>query len=149
MDVYFGQIYIEPGAAFPFSHHFQSRLSEAVTGLVKPSTRFVKEYGRDFALTFNVSAKRAIGDNDIKGPTVFKKTKDVEYSVFLPFDVIKRDADVSKSALTFLFKGMCSVFESLDIDTRKVREQEEALIQQICADPMMFEQEADDEVPKN
>jgi hypothetical protein len=140
MKAYFGQIYIAPGVRFPFSHLFQAYLSKEITALVEPSHTFVKKYGSDFNLIFNVSAKRAIQDNEIKGPTVFKKTKDVEYTVSLPFDVITRDAEVPKSALKFLLNGVCSVFESLDIGTAKIMERKGALIESICSDPTMFEE---------
>ncbi|HEV3081480.1 MAG TPA: hypothetical protein VGY66_17000 [Gemmataceae bacterium] len=139
MKVNFGQIYIEPGVNFPFSHHFQRLLSEAMTSLVTPSPEFIRKYGADFELMFNISAKRNMQDNEIKGPTVFKKTKDVEYSVFLPFDVINRSSEVPRAALSFLFRGACSVFESLGIDTVKILEKQESLIEQVCSDPMMFE----------
>jgi hypothetical protein len=137
MKVYFRQVYIEPGVAFPFSHHFQRRLSEEVTALVTPSARFGKDYGTDFDLIVNVSAKKTLRDNEIRGPAVFRKTKDVEYSVFLPFDVVSNEQDVCKSALTFLLKGVCSVFEALGIDTARVAERQASLIESICSDPRM------------
>jgi hypothetical protein len=139
MMVHFGQIYIEPGVHFPFSHHFQRRLSEEITALVEPSAVFRKKYGNDFGLTFNVSAKRGISDNEIRGPAVFKKTKDVEYTIFLPFGVITRSSEAPTSALQFLLKGTCSVFESLGIGTAKIEEQRDLLIEQICLDSTMFE----------
>jgi hypothetical protein len=138
MKVYFGQIYIEPGVKFPFSHHFQGRLSEEITALAEPSAEFIKKYGSDFDLIFNVSAKNTIQDNEIRGPTVFRKTKDVEYTVFLPFDVISRNPEVSKSALKYLLSGVCSVFKLLGIDTTQLVERQESMIENICSDPTMF-----------
>jgi hypothetical protein len=120
MLVHFGQIYIEADARFPFSHHFQHRISEVVSKLVKPSATFTRKYGADFNLTFNVSAKRGLQDNEIRGPAVFKKTKDVENTIFLPFDVITRHSDAPRHALRFLLKGACDVFDMLEIDKAKV-----------------------------
>jgi hypothetical protein len=139
MKVHFGQIYIEPGVRFPFSYHFQRRLSQTIAALVVPSAKVIKQYGSDFKLIFNISAKKAIQDNEIRGPTVFKKTKDVEYTLFLPFDVISRNSEVLQSALTFLLKGVCSVLRSLDIDTAKIVEAEASMIENLCSDPKMFE----------
>lgn len=138
MNVYFGQIYIEPGASFPFSHHFQRRLSEEITALVAPSLQFVENYGCDFKLMFNVSAKKSIRDNEIRGPAVYKKTRSVEYTVFLPYDVIMSDSEVAQSALKYLLHGLYFVFESLNIDTAKVVERQSVLIEHICTDPQMF-----------
>jgi hypothetical protein len=143
MKVSISQIYIEPGVSFPFSHHFQRLFSGEITALVVPSVKFIEKYGSDFALIFRMSAKQDIQGNEIRGPTVFRKAKDVEYTIFLPFDVICRHPEVPKTALRFLLKGVCSVFESLRIDTARVLEKQEALIEQVCSDPMMFEEEED------
>lgn len=140
MKVWFGQMYIEPGVRFPFSHHFQRRLSQQVTALVAPSAKFIKEYGQDFELMFNVSAKGGLENNEIRGPTVFKKTKDVEYTVFLPFTVIMRHMDAPKRALRYLLQGVCDVLDQLEIDRTKLVEKQERLIDSICADPMMLEE---------
>jgi hypothetical protein len=139
MKVYFGQIYIEPGVAFGFTHLFQAYLSREITALVEPSVEFINKYGRDYNLMFNISAKAAIQDNEIRGPAVFKKTKDVEFSVFLPFNVIVRTPQISQSALAFLFRGVYSVFELLHIDASRIVEKQQSLITYICSDPTMFE----------
>src|SRR6266849_1867699 len=131
MKVNFGQVYIRPGVSFPFSWRFQVYLARKVTALVKPSAKFIGRYGSDFELMFNVSAKKRIRDNEIRGPGVYKKTKDVEYSIFLPYDVIARSRDVPKSALKFLFKGVYSVLESLEIDTARIEKKQESLIEHI------------------
>jgi hypothetical protein len=140
MRIHFGQIYVEPGVDFPFSHTFQHRLAIEITALVEPSAKFVKEFGKDFELMFNVSAKRAIHDNEIRGPTVFRKAKDAEYTVFLPFDVITGQTDAPRRALKFLLKGICDVFDLLEIDKAKLLDKEEAIIEGICSDPTMLEE---------
>jgi hypothetical protein len=146
MKVYFGQIYIDAGIEFPFSIDFQKYLAEAVTAQVAPSGYWVKKYGRHFDLIFRISAKREITKNEIRGPTVFRKAKDIEYSIFLPFDVVTRRRDIPRSALRFVFKGVYSVLESLEIDTGKLKQREESVIEKICSDPKMFEE--DSEVPE-
>src|SRR5262249_34269143 len=142
MNVHFGQIYGEPGVSFPFSHLFQRRLSREVTALVEPSSKFLKKYGSDFKLIFNVSAKQGLQDNEIRGPSVFRRTKDVEYTVFLAFDVIMRHADAPRHALRFLLKGVCDVFDRLEIDTTRLLDEQEALIEGICSDPTMLAEPA-------
>lgn len=138
MKVWFAQIYIDAEASFPFSHHFQLRLSQEITALVEPSGKFIKKYGKEFELIFRVSAKKGIQENEIGGPTVFKKTKDFEYTVFLPFDVISRHADAPKQALKYLLKGACDVFDLLEIDKTTLLGKQESLIDGICSDPMML-----------
>jgi hypothetical protein len=138
MNVWFGQIYIEAGVNFPLNHLFQRRLSQEITALAQPSPKFIEEYGSDFNLIFRISAKKKLQDNEIRGPTVFRKGKNVEYTVFLPFDIISHHSDVPQSALKFLLKGVCSVFQSLGIDTSKVIERQETMIENICSDLTMF-----------
>lgn len=145
MKVWFGQIYIEAGVSFPFSHHFQLRLSQEVTALVVPSPKFLNKYGENFELMFRISAKEALEDNEIRGPTVFKRTKDVEYTVFLPFTVIMQQADAPKHALKYLLKGVCNVFDQLEIDTTNLIKKQESLIDGICSDPKMLEAPSWDE----
>jgi len=140
MNVYFRQCYIEPGAEFPFSHYFQRRLSREITSLVEPSSNYLQKYSPRFNVTFNVSAKKGISENEIRGPTVFKKTHDVEFTVFLPFDAIMRRAEVPKAALSSLLKGVCDVFDSLEIDKAKILDEEASIISSICADATMVQE---------
>jgi hypothetical protein len=56
----------------------------------------------------------------------------------LPFTVIMRHADAPKVALTFLLKGVCDVFDLLEIDKTKLIEKQASLIDGICSDPTML-----------
>jgi hypothetical protein len=138
MQVRCRQIYIEPGASFPFSSVAIKYLDGGISNLVVPSAQFVSEYGDDYRLVFNISAKQSLDENEVRGPTVFKKTKDVEYTLFLPFTVIIGHENAPKSALKFLFQGMYTVFDLLGIDAGKVRQQEESMIKHVCSEPAMF-----------
>jgi len=46
MRVYVGQIYIQPGINYPFSHIFQKWIGEELTKLIKPSEIFLKNIAR-------------------------------------------------------------------------------------------------------
>jgi hypothetical protein len=138
VEVSFSQLYIEAGANLPFSHVFQRYISNETTAAVRPSPQFAKRYGPGFNLGFNISAKRGLKDNEIAGPSVMKKAKEIEYTIFLPFDVVERQPEPARSALEFLFAGVCSVLGSLHIDATTLRENKESLIRQICSDPTMF-----------
>jgi hypothetical protein len=116
-------------------------LSEEITALVTPSAKFTQKYGDDWNLIFRVSAKRII-DNEICGPTVFKKEKDVEFTIFLPFDTIQHEVSVSQSAIAFLLRGVCSVLGSLGIDTSAIQAQQSRITVNISSDPTMFKQNA-------
>lgn len=138
MNVYFRQLYIRPGVSFPLSHVCNHYLSETITAVVVSSEAFNRKYGSDFSIVFTISAQQEIEYTQIKGPTVFKKAKDVEYSLFLPFDTIMLDTNVFPAAIRCLLDGVCSVLQSFDISTSGIDERRDAIIQRICADPSMF-----------
>jgi hypothetical protein len=139
MQVHFGQIYIEQGAYFPFTCAFQRYISDEVSSLVAPSRKFVTKCGEDYDLVFNVSAKHSLEENEIRGPTVFRKTRDVEYTIFLPFGVIMREPHPPTAALNWMFAGAYDVFDRLEMDTSDVRLRQHAIVEHILSDPSMFE----------
>ena len=85
MKCFFTQAYIDPDAGFPLSYHFQELLSAEVGNAVVDTREFYKDFGSGFDLTFYISAKAGISSPEIVGPGVFKKSKDVEFTIFLPF----------------------------------------------------------------
>ena len=139
MQVHFGQIYVEQGAYFPFSHIFQQYISEEMSALVIPSKKFVAQYGQDWKLIFRISAKHSLDRNEIRGPTAFKKDKDVEYSIFLPFSVIMNEEHPPASALNWIFHGAYDVFHRLEIDAHRVREHQARIVRHICSTSAMFQ----------
>jgi hypothetical protein len=139
VKVHVGQVYIRAGVSFPLSHHFQARLSRELSDLVEPSAEAIERYGPDFELVFDMSAKKGIADNDIRGPSIFKDSpKKVHFTIFLPFDVIARDSEICRCALTYLLMGICEVLGRLGIDVRPVLQRQELEISEICADKTMF-----------
>jgi hypothetical protein len=139
MKIHLRQTYIEPQAVFPFTWHAQVMLSKYCTKLVKASNFFVEKYDKKYEITFNIIAKHEIADNLILGPAVYKKTKDVEYTIFLPFDVIRKKRNVNQWALKYLFKGVYHVLESLEMDVSTLKQKEAEIIQAILDDPKMTE----------
>ena len=117
-------------------------MTGAISSAVKPSARFVKTYASDFELIFYVGAKSKVSENEITGPRVFRKAKHVEYSVFLPFKVIARQPNAPEAALEYLFKAVCEVLESLEIDPSRVVAGKDDLIDEICSDRTMFDDES-------
>lgn len=138
MKVSIGQIYIEPGVEFPFSDRMQAWLSKKLSSAAKASAEFEKKHGPGFNLIVRVSAKPQIQDNRIAGPTIFKKDKDVEFTLFLPFDVIMAAQDGCRVAAEYLLSGIRSVFQKAGIDPVKLDEQRASIIEHICSDPAML-----------
>ena len=139
MRVFVGQIYVKPGINFPFSHHLQAWLSEQLTELASPSTAFVKRYGSEFDLMIRISAQIGIAEADIKGPTVFKADKDVEYTVFLPFDVIRAaGSDGRRLAMEQLLSAVSFVFHDAGVEAPELAARRESIVQRVCSDEQML-----------
>jgi len=64
----------------------------------------------DFSLGFTVVTKGGIKELEVKGPTVFRKLKNVDYSIFLPED-IQNMSDY----LDNVFKGINQVLEKYNV----------------------------------
>jgi hypothetical protein len=91
-----------------------------------------------------MSAKAEIDDLEIKGPGVYKKTKDVEYSIFLPYKIISKEDGKQaryKKALDYVLIGIVKVLQSLEIDTLALEKAIPSLVKEVFANPVMLEQE--------
>jgi len=149
MQIHVGQIYIEKNTHYGFNSNFQHKISEELTDLVKPSEFFIREYGEDFQLIFRMSAKRRFKrrplhkqhyeQTEIWGPTVFRKDKNVEYTIFLPYYDKEDDSpDRLKNALTRLLDAIIYVLHDfLQMDTTALERQKDRIIADILADPNM------------
>jgi hypothetical protein len=134
------QIYIEPGVWFPFSHHMQRFLREQLSTLSGEASEFCKKYGNNFALTINISAKQQIASSQIKGPSVFRKTRDVEYTLFLPFDAIMTPLGGCRAAAEFLLDGVRTIFQKVGIEIAPLDEKRASIIEHLCSDPTMLDE---------
>ncbi|HZF51093.1 MAG TPA: ribonuclease E inhibitor RraB [Polyangiaceae bacterium] len=140
MKVSLGQSYFKPGAKFPFSHRMQVWMSEELSSLAKHFTEFERKYGAGYELMIQLSADRQISDNEIRGPAVYKKDKDVEYTLFLPYDVIIETKAGCRGALEYLLNGIFRIFELTGIDSGMLDERRDSIITHICSDPTMLDE---------
>lgn len=139
MKVFVSQIYIEVDASYPFSHDFQKWISQELTKRIKPSAQFVERYSEDYNLIFNMSAKLNISAPEIRGPSVFRKTSDVEFTIFLPHEGrTHNEPSGYERPLEILFSCITSVLKSLGMDASEVVKDSPALIKQIISNPAMI-----------
>lgn len=138
MKVWVSQIYIEVGVNFPFSHLWQIWLTEQLSAIAFPSAKFVAKYGEDFKLGVNLSARKELRDNEVRGPSVFKKYRNVEYTLFLPYDVIIRSTDGCRVAMEFILKGIQDIFAKANIDADGFEAKKASIIDHVCSDATML-----------
>lgn len=139
MRVFVGQIYIQSGVNYPFSHEFQKWIGEELTKFIKPSDSFLEKYSEEFDLIFRLSAKSEISAIEVKGPTVFKKDKDIEFTIFLPFgrDQLKVMEDYKLPLLRFI-DGVSVALKTLAIDTALINSKSLELVNAIVSNEKMF-----------
>jgi len=121
MKIFVGQIYITPGVKFPFSLRFQKWFGDALSERTEVSERFCQEFGTNFILGFRISAKEGISKAEIKGPTVFKRDKSVEFTIFLPHT--PKDYHKPEEALCVfqnLLQSTVLILEQFEVDTLKI-----------------------------
>jgi|688.fasta_scaffold518274_1 hypothetical protein len=140
MSIYVSQIYPEAGVSYPFNHRFQKYLSDLVSAKVGTSKKFADLYGPEYDLIFRMSAKEGLAKPEIKGPTVFKRDKDVEYTVFLPFDrSVEMDAKTLSRALDFLLTSMIEILKELEMTTTGLSTELSAIVDRILGDAKMID----------
>jgi hypothetical protein len=115
--IHYTQIYVQPGILFPFTHIWQKRMSEWATNATTPSEAFKQTYGEDWNLGFNVSAKQSIDHTEIRGPQRFKKDREVEFTMFLPYDVVQLQDEPLRAAVRLTVEATVEVLQRLQIDT--------------------------------
>jgi hypothetical protein len=139
MRVFVGQIYIKPGVSFPFSHAMQAWLSEQLTELASPSAAFVKQYGSSFDVMLRISAQTAATETELKGPTAFKADKDVEYTVFLPFDTIRAAGGAGRQlAAELLLSAVADAFDRLKVEAPDLSGRRQDLVRRLTDDEEML-----------
>lgn len=140
MFVYLGQIYVQPDIYFNFSCIFQNYIHSILSEKIIVSDYFKEKYP-DYKLMFRISAKKNIDENEIKGPSIFRKDSDMEYTIFLPFDAIMKHKNYNYIALKYLFEGIYTVFEEYHFDYSQIKENEEDTIKNILEDKKMFRED--------
>lgn len=139
MNIFVSQFYTEAGASYPFKPRFQKFLSEKLSAIVPISPEFAEKYGNDFDLMFRLGAKSEYVSPVIKGPTVFKRDRDVEYTIFLPFNRSKPlDAAVLSERVQQLLECVAKVFDDLGMSTGRLRLEIKDIVDSILNDKEMI-----------
>ncbi len=129
MNIYVSQIYSEPGTSFPFSHLFQKWLGGELSRIAAPLEQWSKKYDEEFSLMLRLNAKKKISSVELRGPTVFKKSKDVEMTIFIPHDGYDyNDSDKCEAPLKLILDGIIVALDSLSINTVRIRSDSKILL---------------------
>jgi hypothetical protein len=142
MRIFVTQFYLEPGAAFPFSYHFQRYWSSEISNNVALTPAFSEAYGPDYTVIFRVSADSGLTNPEVKGPTIYAKDEDVEFSIFIPYET---DGGLTwkkcKTALTQLLKEIIHVLETLQLDPSWISRNSTGLVEHVLSNDQMIDRD--------
>ena len=140
MRISVSQVYIEPDAYYPFSIAWQNFISEELSRLCVSSSHFNRIYGEEYQLILRVSAKKEVDSVEIKGPTIFRRDKDVEYTLFLPHEGGSvTSLHQCAEALAAFFDGVITVLRALEVDVGALRSAREDIITRSMSKEMFDE----------
>ena len=106
--------------------------------LVKASDAFVRKYGRDWEIVFVFSAKKAISEVEIRGPSRLRRSNTVEFTVLLPVDTIMRSPGVVSAAMTCFLQAVCVCLTKVNLDTEVLTEKISEIAERVASDPKML-----------
>ncbi|MCB2378237.1 hypothetical protein LGH70_11620 [Hymenobacter sp. BT635] len=105
-------IYSEAGVNFPISYLFMRLLREQLAQL-EPQHHAVYQakYGLDFTLGIILSAKSNTSQLEIKGPSLSKKYKVVDDTLYIPFVIAEEAETFYSKYVSFVCTGVSTVLE--------------------------------------
>jgi hypothetical protein len=140
MEIAVSQVYTKAGVNFPFSFTLQEYVSDTLSSFALPTSAFIQKYGVNWSLIIRVNADLGTINNRIVGPSVFKKDKDAEFTLFLPYDAILNSADSLHTAIEFLLEGVSTVFDRVGIEAPELVKNRESIINYIYSEPRMLDE---------
>ena len=108
-----GAIFSQVGISFKISHKVVKLIWNELEEKITLSETFEKKY-KNYTLSFLYSAREE-NDFEIKGPIISKRYKVVEYVINMPYLKIQSDPEVYNVFLSYMEKGIRTVFEQYNI----------------------------------
>jgi len=142
MDIFFGQIYLEPDAVFPFSFKFNGWLTEQVARHVVDSDGFRGAYPGIMRLGFRISARKGLESVDLRGPTIFKRAKDIEFTIFVPHNKNRfQTAEDLQPIVDALLAGVIDALNKLFIDSSELKNHASEIVKDFKNIPGLLKEE--------
>ncbi len=114
---------LSPGLENKFADSVGSSLREILTNNFLSWSNFFKKFP-EYSLCFYIVTKKGVEEVEIKGPGIFKKNTEVEYSIFLP-----EKADNVISYIDAIFEGLSKILKNYEIEKNKIDEMKKQLLE--------------------
>jgi hypothetical protein len=103
-------IYPEAGVTFPISYRFMQLLKEELAQLAQQHfSVFQTAYGQDYTLGIILSASSADVKLEIRGPSISKRYKVVDYVLRIPFGIVEEAETLYSRYVFFVCQGIATV----------------------------------------
>ncbi|MWP50274.1 MULTISPECIES: hypothetical protein [unclassified Gilliamella] len=115
-----GAIFSQVGISFKVSHKVIKLIWSDLEERVPLSEEYEKKF-RDYTLVFLYSAREQ-NDFLVKGPTISKRYKVIEYVIYMPFKEIQSDEEIYNVFLMCMEKGVREVFRKYNINQNELKD---------------------------
>lgn len=137
MNVYFSQIYIEPGVYIPFSDKLIDKLNQFF-GFHSKMIRVKKKFDDSSKLKLRISAKKCIKNVEISEILRSRKYSEINVFLFLPFDIIEKDPSGPKIAVEAVVVSACLVLSKIAENFSDLDLPISPFVEKVAGDPAVF-----------
>jgi hypothetical protein len=140
MKITFSQIYSEPGASFDLPGPLLKAVREGLDDLGRNIDQLSAKVDReDFELVLIISASSKLDALEIKGPNIRRKTREIEFSLFVPWQETKSFEEKIDYILPKIGEGVIGVFKRYGVDITGVDNAIQMVLKQAKASPEKFQ----------
>lgn len=137
MNVFFSQIYIEPGVYIPFSDEFIGKM-DRFFGIYSKKIKVKKKFGDPDTIEMRISAKKNIKIAEISKFQISKKYSEISVFLFLPFDIIEKDPNGPKMAVEAVVNSACFVLTDISKNFQSLNVPISSFVENVAGDPAVF-----------
>jgi len=87
----FGQVYLEPGAAYSFSPKLLTELERRISRKLYPSEKLLRKHPNVEQLLFHINASVKLKKGVVRFGEFYPRQAEAQYSVVLPYSALDRN----------------------------------------------------------
>ncbi|MBT1699247.1 hypothetical protein KK083_20285 [Fulvivirgaceae bacterium PWU4] len=113
-------LFPEVGVDFPISYKVNQLLLDKLIDKLPKEQQQVIVDNKSFSLGVIISTRKSKTDLSIQGPSISKKYKMVDYTIWIPYLKVIKSSSLLETYLDFISEGIILVFEDLGRDNKKL-----------------------------
>ncbi|SNB26256.1 hypothetical protein NO004_380008 [Flavobacterium psychrophilum] len=129
-----GAWYNEVGYSFEFSHKVDNYIREQIKEFVFPKYGLNKK-DEDWYLRLIIATDSKTQKTEVRGPDVKKRTKRVEFGLWLPHDVINKSTYPLETYIDCFFEALEIVFSNYNVPKEEIETIKENCKKEILHNP--------------